>query len=330
MDSRQLLEIDPSLKALTNETVSFLRPSDLENLEDGVLLFIQDGKFFRKFKSQWKKEKIHLIVSKKFFEKDPEAILSITKAVFLSPNFDLSLSRISKGFYNEWLEKLDHLPPAVISPSAVVSPKASIGDGVKVGDSCRIHPGAVLMEGAKIGDGSEIFPQVVLYPNVVLGRQVRIHAGAVIASDGFGYRFVDGLHQKVWHMGSAVIGDGVEVGAASCIDGGTFSPTTVGDGTKIDNQVHIGHNCHIGQGVLLCGQVGIGGSVKVGDFCVLGGKAGLGPGVTLGQGCQVAGAAQVTGDWPQNSVIAGHPARRLREWLKGTAYLRKLSLKGPS
>ena len=123
------------------------------------------------------------------------------------------------------------------------------------------------------------------------------------------------------------IGHNVEIGANSCVDQGTFSPTTIGDGTKVDNHVQIAHNCKIGRGVIICGHVAFGGSAVIGDFTVLGGKAAVGNGVIVGKACQVAGNAMVNSDIEDSSVVAGHPARPLKEWLRGVAWLRQQSLK---
>ena len=127
-------------------------------------------------------------------------------------------------------------------------------------------------------------------------------------------------------MGSVIIDNFVEVGANSCIDGGTFSPTLIGQGCKIDNQVQVGHNCRLGKGVILCGQVGLAGSCVVGDYTVIGGRAALGPGVVVGKAAQIAGNAGVIGNVGDGEIVGGFPARDIKEWMKGVAFLRKLSL----
>ena len=149
----------------------------------------------------------------------------------------------------------------------------------------------------------------------------------VIGSDGFGYTFHQGQHKKIWHMGGVIIQDDVEIGSNSSVDMGTFSPTIIGAGTRIDNLVQVAHNCKIGKGCVLCGQSGVAGSAILEDFVVLGGRAAIGPDVHIGMGAQIAGGAKVTdGVWPAGSKLGGHPARDLREWMKGLAYVRKMSL----
>ena len=149
----------------------------------------------------------------------------------------------------------------------------------------------------------------------------------MIGSDGFGYNFDQGEHLKIWHIGGVVIGNDVEVGACTTIDSGTFTPTLLGDGSKLDNQVQIAHNCKLGRGVIMCGQSGLAGSATLGDYTLVGGKAAVGPGFTLGDRCQIGGAAVVNNDWPDDSILGGHPARPVKEWLRGVAHLRKEALK---
>lgn len=332
MDSQALLAIDPSLESITGKDVSFSRLSDPGQICKGALFFIKDGQFFKKLTSSLKGERAHLIVAKSFYESAQESVEQVADSLFLSPNLDATIPLVSKAFYDEIFEEVNHfvdgrqMGTAEVDPSTTLSQGVFLGEGVKIGKECIIHPRTTIMAQVQIGDFVELFPGVVLYPRVVLGNRVRVHGGTIIGSDGFGYRFLEGKHQKIWHTGPVVVGDNVEIGATSCIDGGTFSPTVIGEGSKIDNQVHIGHNCRIGKGVIICGQAGLGGSVEIGDYSVLGGKAGVGQGVTVGKQCQIAGAAQVTGDCADGSKVAGHPARPLGEWLRGVAHLRRESL----
>ena len=128
-------------------------------------------------------------------------------------------------------------------------------------------------------------------------------------------------------MGGVIIGNDFEMGANSCVDQGTFSPTKIADGVKLDNHTQIGHNSDIGNGVILCGHAGTAGSVILGDFTVLGGYVAIGPGLELGAACKVGGGAKVLCDWPAKSKISGHPARPIKEWLRGIAWVRKESQK---
>ena len=182
------------------------------------------------------------------------------------------------------------------------------------------------MSGSVIGEGTTLYPNVTIYPKVEIGVQTRIHSGTVLGADGFGYEYDGGVHHKIWHCGGVKIGNHVEIGANSCVDGGAFYPTQVGDGCIIDNHVQIGHNAEIGRLVVVCGHTAISGSARIGDGVVFGGKSGIGPNMELGPGCQVAGGALVNCDWPAGVKLGGHPARELGQWMKGLAYIRKMSL----
>lgn len=246
---------------------------------------------------------------------------------------ELAISKVSKLFYDAINEKRQHLVDGrqtgevEIHPTAEIAQNVFIGERVHIEANVKILPGSVIMSDVSIAEGSVIFPNVTIYPDVIIGKNCIIHAGVVIGGDGFGYNFYQGSHHKVWHTGSVSIGDEVEIGANSTVDRATFGVTSIGAGSKIDNLVMIAHNSNLGMGVIFCGQSGTAGSATVGNFSVAGGKAGIGPGSSIGDGCQVAGNAQVNSDWPDGSVIAGHPARPLNEWMRGLAFVRRESLK---
>jgi UDP-3-O-[3-hydroxymyristoyl] glucosamine N-acyltransferase len=238
------------------------------------------------------------------------------------------MTKLSLPFYQNikesWNDEVDgrQMGTVDIDPSSWIAQHVFIGKDVVIGKNVRIYPGVRILSGSSIGDDCELFPGVTIYQNVKIGNAVRIHGNTTIGADGFGYNFRDGIHHKLWHMGGVIIGDNVEIGANSCVDGGTFSPTLIGAGSKFDNHVQVGHNCIIGSGVILCGHVAIGGSSELGDFTVFGGKSGMGHAMKLGKACQVGGGALVNRDWPDGSVLGGHPARPLKEWMKGLAYVR--------
>ena len=245
---------------------------------------------------------------------------------------NLAMSFLSKPFYDEKIgnpnDMVDgrQMGTASIHPSVWIAQGAFLGENVTIAENAKIHSGVTLMSGVTIGEGTEIFPGTTIYRNVKIGNNVRIHANCVIGADGFGYNFSKGVHHKVWHMGSVIIEDDVEIGAATCIDSGTFSPTKIGRGSKIDNQVQIGHNCKLGTGVILCGQAGLGGSTTIGDYTVFGGDAKAANGLKIGKGVQIAGGAGVINNVEDGEVLGGFPARNIKEWMKGVAYIRKHSL----
>ncbi len=221
-------------------------------------------------------------------------------------------------------------PLAVISPSAKlaadvdVHPYAIVGDDVEIGAGSTIHAGAHVMAGCKLGECVTIFPHAVLYENTELGNRVIVHAGAVLGCYGFGYKVVGGRHQISAQLGNVIVGDDVEIGAASTIDRGTYGPTVIGEGTKIDNQVMIAHNCRIGKHNLICSQVGIAGSSNTGDYVVLAGRVGVRDHVHIGDQAVLGAMSGVSHDVPAGAHMLGIPATPEREQKLRLATLAKL------
>jgi UDP-3-O-[3-hydroxymyristoyl] glucosamine N-acyltransferase len=205
-----------------------------------------------------------------------------------------------------------------VGPYAVIGEGAALGDGVVVDAHCVIGPGV------HVGEGSRLFPHVTLYTGTELGRRVTVHAGARIGCDGFGYIFRSGRHEKIPHVGRCVVGDDVEIGANTTIDRGSVGDTVIGSGTKIDNLVHIAHNCRVGKNCLFAAQVGLAGSVVVEDGSALGGQVGVADHQTIGAGARIAAQAGVFGDIPAGQTWSGYPARPHREALRAQAALFRL------
>ncbi|HYS68714.1 MAG TPA: UDP-3-O-(3-hydroxymyristoyl)glucosamine N-acyltransferase, partial [Gemmatimonadaceae bacterium] len=173
--------------------------------------------------------------------------------------------------------------------------------------------------------GTRLWPSVTIYTGATLGERVFAHSGARIGCDGFGYVFRDAAHQKIPHVGRCVIGDDVEIGANTTIDRGSIDDTVVGNGTKIDNLVHIAHNVRIGEKCLLMAQVGVAGSVTIGDGAILAGQAGISGHLSIGAGARLAAQAGVFGDIPAGETWSGYPARPHRDALRASAALFKLA-----
>jgi UDP-3-O-[3-hydroxymyristoyl] glucosamine N-acyltransferase len=213
---------------------------------------------------------------------------------------------------------------AKLGRDVVVYPTATIGDDVSIGEGCVIHPGVHILRGSQIGNGVTLFPNVVLYENTVIGNRVIIHAGAVIGAYGYGYETIDGRHKLSAQLGHVTIGDDVEIGAGTAIDRGTYGPTSIGEGTKIDNLVMIGHNCRIGRHNLLCSQVGIAGSSTTGDYVVMAGQVGLRDHIDVGDRAILGAQSGVMNNVPADSVYVGYPATADREQFQKQAALSKL------
>lgn len=242
-------------------------------------------------------------------------------------NPQLALAKLLDYF--QPLEK----PDPGIHPSAVVDPAAEIGEnvyvgplaviesGAKVGDDSFISAQVFIGRNARVGSNTKLNPQVVVYDHCEIGDRVIIHAGTVLGSDGFGFVTDSGKHHKVAQLGRVIVGNDVEMGGNCSIDRGTIGDTTIGDGTKLDNLVHIAHNVKIGKGCLIAGEVGVAGSAKIGNFCVFAGQVGIAPHITLGDGTICAAKTGVTKSLEGGKIYAGMPAREIREQNKRDAIL---------
>jgi UDP-3-O-[3-hydroxymyristoyl] glucosamine N-acyltransferase len=218
-----------------------------------------------------------------------------------------------------------HIHPSVkLGPGVTVGPQAIIGEGTEIADNCTLHPGVVIGRFCRIGRDVTLHPHVVLYDDSILGHRVTIHANAVIGADGFGYRIQNGRHVKVPQLGWVEIEDDVEIGACSTIDRGTFGPTRIGTGTKIDNLVQIGHNCQIGRHNVLCSQVGIAGSSTTGDYVVMAGQVGVADHLTIGDQVTIGAKSGVAGNIPSHLQVLGSPATPHKEQVRMMITLEKL------
>jgi UDP-3-O-[3-hydroxymyristoyl] glucosamine N-acyltransferase len=231
-----------------------------------------------------------------------------------------------------------------VHPSAVVHPSASLAAGVTVdarvvieaavtvGTGTWIGAGTVLASGTSIGSHCDIYPHVSVYPGVTIGNRVIIHSGTVLGSDGFGYVRdpSTGRHEKFPQVGRLEIEDDVEIGASTTIDRGALETTRIGRGAKIDNLVHIGHNCQVGEDVVIAAQTGLSGSITIEDNVVLGGQVGIGEHARLMEGVMLGGQAGVLPHKilrGKGIAFWGTPAKPLRAHLKELAALAKLAKK---
>lgn len=207
-----------------------------------------------------------------------------------------------------------------------IGPHVSIGPGSRLGAGVVIHAGVQIYADVSIGTESEIHANTVIRERCVIGRRVILHPNVTIGADGFGFHPLPGGRGllKVPQIGWVEISDDVEIGANSCVDRGKFGATVIGEGTKIDNLVQIGHNCRIGRFCVIAGCAGLAGSVTLGDGVQIGGGAGIADHVTIGSGAAVAGGAGVIRDIPAGELWIGMPAQERRETLRGWAAVRKL------
>jgi UDP-3-O-[3-hydroxymyristoyl] glucosamine N-acyltransferase len=223
-------------------------------------------------------------------------------------------------------------PTAIIAPDVHLAADVSAGPyvvierGAKVGEGTRLGAGVCLGEGVQVGAQCVLYPRVVVYPGARLGDRVILHAGVVIGSDGFGYVLAEGRYQKFPQLGQVIIGDDVEIGSNTTIDRGSLGKTSIGEGTKLDNLVHVAHNVHIGKHCVIAAQTGISGSVEIGDQAVIGGQVGIGDHVRIEGGTIIGSQAGILpGKIVRRGLFVwGTPARPLDEFKRIYAHMANL------
>ena len=226
--------------------------------------------------------------------------------------------------------------PVGISPQAAVDPSAQLGAGCEIhpfatigadvvlGENVTVHSGCHVSAGCRIGRNTVLHAGASLYEDTIVGERVIVHANAVLGANGFGYKVVDGRYELSAQLGWVELGDDVEVGAGTTIDRGTYGPTTIGEGTKIDNMVMIAHNCRIGRHNMICSQVGVAGSTSTGDWVVMAGQVGVRDHVHIGDGAILGARSGVSNDIPAKTTVLGEPAIELRERKLQLATMTKL------
>jgi UDP-3-O-[3-hydroxymyristoyl] glucosamine N-acyltransferase len=221
-------------------------------------------------------------------------------------------------------------PRAFVDPSARlagdvdVHPFATIAADVEIATGATIHSGVRIMAGCRIGAGSVIHPNTVLYENTVVGARCVIHAGAVLGAFGFGYKAGPDGYTISAQLGWVELADDVEIGAGTTIDRGTYGPTVIGAGTKIDNLVMIAHNCRLGRHNMICSQVGVAGSTTTGDWVVMAGQVGVRDHVHIGDKAVLGARSGVSNDVEPGRIVLGEPAIDLRERKLQLAAMSKL------
>ncbi len=223
-------------------------------------------------------------------------------------------------------------PTAVVAPTAEVAATCSIGPNVVIGehtrlaDGCIIGPGCIIGANVILGENCRLHANVTIYDDVSVGHRAILHAGCILGADGFGFVLTPQGYEKFPQIGRVSIGNDVEVGANSCVDRAALGVTSIGDGTKLDNMVHIGHNCEIGRHVVIAAQTGLSGAVVVEDYAVIGGQVGIGDkarietGAVLGSGSGILTSKIVR----QGEVVWGTPARPLKKYLRQLAALARI------
>jgi UDP-3-O-[3-hydroxymyristoyl] glucosamine N-acyltransferase len=294
--------------------------ADLETANEGDIAYVEDEKFFEAAKQS---RAACLIV--------PEG------ASIDSPcRIEVAKPKLAFALIAEVLHAPKRRDPsvhstAVIAESADVAltaflgPHVSVGENSIVGVGTQIHSSVSIGDSVTIGIDCVIHPNVVLYDNVVIGDRVILHAGVVIGADGFGYVRDEHSHHKFPQIGTVVIEDDVELGANTCVDRAALGRTRIGRGAKIDNLVHVGHNCDIGERVVIAGQTGISGSVTIEDDCIIGGQVGFGDHIRVLSGAVIGSKAGVLpGKIVRPGVWWGIPIQPLEEYKRLNAHVSRL------
>lgn len=326
MKSYTLQEINDVLKGIIsgNTTQSITAPEQLELANSSEISFIGN----KKYEKFWSTSKACVAVVNEDISIEPGE----NRAFIKVRNADIAMSQVLELF----------APPTPlfnieIHPTAVVEKTANIGIGTKIGAGCYIGPHVTIGENTTIYPNTTIFDECTIGNNTVIwsgtvvrerchvGNDCIIHPNATIGADGFGFQpcTQKGL-VKIPQIGNVIIGNGVEIGANSCIDRGKFSSTILGDGCKIDNLVQIGHNSKLGKFCIMAGNSGLAGSVTLGNGVIIGGSASVKDHTTIGDGAVIGAGSGVTGDIPAGKTMLGYPAVEARNALKQWAILKRL------
>lgn len=304
----------------------------LDQAGDASLTFVRDPARLRDWLTS---ESLAALISTTTLDETTEAFdIPDRRALIVVPDADLALITLLEG-----LKRAPHQPGEGVHTSAVIDASATLGKGVRigprvvvgpecvVGDGAILHAGVVLGRGVHIGPSTRLRSHVVIEDACVIGSGCDIHPNVVIGGEGFGYHPApDGQGVlRIPHVGNVEIGHSVEIGAGTTIDRGKFGPTRIGDGTKIDNLVQIGHGCQIGRACIICGQVGLAGSVTLGDGVTLAGNVGVADNLKIGPGATVAGKGGVMSDIPAGETWGGFPAMPIKDWFRNSVGQRKLS-----
>lgn len=328
MLSFTIQEINEKLKGVIvgNTKQSITGPEHLELANNQQISFIGNKKYIK----LWESSKACAAIINEDIELEP----GLNKAFIKVKNADVAMAEILELFVPETpvFDEAIH-PTAVVHSSAIVGSNCKIGAGCYIGKNVQLgidvvlYPNTTILDNTTIGNSTTIWSGTVIRERCIVGSHCIIHPNVTIGADGFGFRpSPDGRGLiKIPHIGNVIIGNGVEIGANSCVDRGKFSATIVGDGCKIDNLVQIGHNSKMGRSCIMAGASGLAGSVTLGDGVIVGGGVCISDHVTLGNGVQVGGMSGVINNYGDGKKILGYPAVEARDALKQWVALRKLA-----
>ena len=302
--------------SFSGEDIEITSMNTLKDASPSELSFISNSKYIKDIAAS---NAGAIIVDEKTKEHVPEGCVSLVvdfpywQMAVLSAKFSPPLEDTSS-------------PKAIIGEGSTISPKAEVANGAVVGKNCNIMAGAYVGSGAVIGDNTILYPNVVLYRDCKVGNDCIIHAGTAIGSDGFGFASNKlGEHKKIYHNGNVVIEDDVEIGANTSIDRAVFGTTLIKHGSRLDNLIHVAHNCEIGEYSVLAGQTGLAGSSKLGRSSVFGAQSGVAGHLEIAPFNTFAARSGVTKTIKESGkVFAGFPFMDHKSWLKIQGKLARL------
>ncbi|GAA3520733.1 UDP-3-O-(3-hydroxymyristoyl)glucosamine N-acyltransferase [Aquimarina addita] len=315
--------VDGKLVGNINEKITGL--GELKTAENNQVTFIGSVKY----KRLWSQSKASAAIVNESLNMEPDD----KRALIIVKNADLAMAKLLELFSPEApVFDMDIHPAAVVHESAVIGAGVKIGAGsyvgkdVVIGEGSILYPNVTIFDETTIGSNTVIWSGTIIRERSEIGSYCIFHINVSIGADGFGYRPSDdgrGL-VKIPHIGNVVIGNGVEIGANSCVDRAKFNSTIIGDGCKIDNLVQIGHNSILGRSCIMAGSSGLAGSVTLGDGVIIGGSASIKDHTTIHSGATVGAGSGVLADVPAGQTVLGYPACEAREKLKQWVALRKL------
>ena len=327
---KRVKELAESIGAqvIGNSSLEVRGVASITTAEPGDIVFAQDEQNF----AAALKSRASAVIAGEFAQKSHSL-----KAVLIVAHPRFGFARAARLLQNQAAEQRAIHPSAVIHRSAKLSHQVSVGASAVIGQATighgsRIGAACVIGDGVEVGEDCEIYPNVTVYSGSQLGKRVIVHAGAVLGSDGFGYVRdpKSGRHEKFPQIGRLEIEDDVEIGANTTIDRGALDVTRIGRGTKIDNLVHIGHNCQFGENVIIAAQAGFSGSITIANNVVIGGQVGVGEHARIQEGVLLGGQSGVL----PKKILRGNgvgfwgtPAKPLREYLKSLATVAQLGKK---
>ncbi|WP_291101841.1 MULTISPECIES: UDP-3-O-(3-hydroxymyristoyl)glucosamine N-acyltransferase [unclassified Flavobacterium] len=326
MKSYSIQEINEVLKGtiVGDTSIKITAPEQLELANASEISFIGN----KKYEKFWETSKACAAVVNEDISIGPGE----NRAFIKVKNADLAMSQVLELFAPPTpLFSTDIHPTATIDSTAIIGNGTRIGAGsyigpkVQLGENITIYPNVTILDECTIGKNTIIWSGAVVRERCHIGNDCIIHPNATIGADGFGFRPDPqrGL-VKIPQIGNVILGNGVEIGANTCVDRGKFSSTILGDGCKIDNLIQIGHNSKLGRFCIMAGQSGLAGSVTLGNGVLIGGSASITDHVTIGDGAIIGGGSGVTKDVPAGKTLLGYPAIESRDTLRQWAILKRL------